>query len=316
MSPEQPAGQQEAGRGGTLATSKRRQLGHRAATRRHRRDAYAPWWQHLLALLAVIVFLAPFAWLAIASVTPAGALLDRPLRWWPESMDLSRWFAIATGGSTTPAGGFRQAMINSTIVAIGTVALSLTVAVLGGYALSRLRFRGHQMVLLGFLSTYMMPPIAIVIPLYLILVQIGLLDSKIGLILVYSSFITPFVLWTLTGFFDTLPRELDEAATVDGAGRMRILVQVLLPLCRPGIFSAVLFASLLCWDEFLYALIFTSSSASKTIPVAVAEFSGKFSTDFGLVSAGGLLAALPPVIVALIFQRHIAAGLAAGAVKG
>lgn len=285
-------------------------------TRRSRRDARAPWWMHLLALVAILVFLAPFAWLAIASITPAGALLDKPLRWWPRTVDLSRWVDIATGDPTTPAGGFRQAMLNSLIVAAGTVVLSLTVAILGAYALSRFRFRGHRVALLAFLSTYMMPPIAIVIPLYLILVQLGLLDTKLGLVLVYSSFITPFVLWTLTNFFNALPRELDEAATIDGAGRMRILWQVLLPLAKPGIFSAVLFATLLCWDEFLYALIFTSTSASKTIPVAVAEFSGKFATDFGLLAAGGLLAALPPVAVALIFQRYVTAGLAAGGVKG
>lgn len=279
-------------------------------------ERYGSVWMHLAALVAIVVFLAPFAWLAIASVTSRGALLEKPLHWIPQHLDFSRWRDIFTGDASTPAGGFRSAMVNSAIVAVGTVALSVFVAVLGAYAASRLKFRGRGLTLLTFLATYMIPPIAIVIPLYLVLVRIGLLDNVIGLILVYSSFITPFVLWTLTNFFDALPREIDEAATIDGAGRMRILWQVLLPLAKPGLFSAILFATMLCWDEFLYALIFTSTPASKTIPVAVAEFSGKFATDFGLLSAGGLLAALPPVVVALIFQRYVTAGLAAGGVKG
>jgi multiple sugar transport system permease protein len=288
-------------------------------SRRRRRDAserYASVWMHLAAIVVILVFVAPFAWLGIASITARSELLQKPLRWWPAHVDFSRWADIFTGDAMTPAGGFRSAMVNSLIVAAGTVVLSVSVAVLGAYAASRLNFRGRNLTLLAFLATYMIPPIAIVIPLYLILVQIGLLDSKLGLILVYSSFITPFVLWTLTNFFDALPRELDEAATIDGAGRMRILWQVLLPLAKPGLFSAILFATMLCWDEFLYALIFTSTPASKTIPVAVAEFSGKFATDFGLLSAGGLLAAIPPVVVALIFQRYVTAGLAAGGVKG
>jgi len=146
--------------------------------------------------------------------------------------------------------------------------------------------------------------------------NLHLLNTRLGLILVYSSFVTPFVLWSLSNYMDGVPRELDEAATIDGAGRLRILWSVLLPLTRPGIFAAILFATLLCWDEFLYALIFTSTTASKTIPVAVAEFSGKFSTDFGLVAAGGVLAAIPPVLIALAFQRYLVAGLVSGAVKG
>ncbi|MEO7124500.1 MAG: carbohydrate ABC transporter permease [Nakamurella sp.] len=296
----------------TSGRTGRRKRSHVAASG----ERYASVWLHLAALVAIIVFLAPFAWLAIASVTTRGALLEKPLHWIPQQLDFSRWKDIFTGDAATPAGGFRSAMVNSAIVALGTVTLSIVVAVLGAYAVSRLKFRGRGLTLLAFLATYMIPPIAIVIPLYLVLVNLGLLDSKLGLILVYSSFITPFVLWTLTNFFDALPREIDEAASIDGAGRMRILWQVLLPLAKPGLFSAILFATMLCWDEFLYALIFTSTPASKTIPVAVAEFSGKFATDFGLLSAGGLLAAIPPVIVALVFQRYVTAGLAAGSVKG
>lgn len=277
---------------------------------------YAAWWIHAAAYLFILIFSLPFAWLVIASVTPSANLLDRPLRWFPLHFDFSRWIGIATGAANSPAGGFRIAMANSLYIAAGTALVCTVASIYGAYALSRLRFQFKRPLLLLFLTSYMMPPIAIIIPLYLILARLHLLDSKIGLIIVYSSFITPFVMWTLTSFLNSIPMELDEAATIDGASKMMTLKSILLPLMRPGLFSAVLFAVLLCWDEFLYALIFTSTSASKTIPIAVAEFSGKYSTDFGLVAAGGVLAAIPPVVVALIFQKQVTAGLAAGAVKG
>ena len=274
------------------------------------------WWVYAIAAVVIFVALAPIVWLAIASITPSDALLEKPLRFFPAQVDLSRWNAIFTQGEHSPAGGFRVSMLNSLVIAFGTVVVSLLVGIPGAYAFSRLRFRGRRTALMTFLATYMVPTIALVIPLYLIMANLHLLNTRIGLIIVYSSFVTPFVLWSLSNYMDGVPRELDEAATIDGAGRLRILWSVLLPLTRPGIFAAILFATLLCWDEFLYALIFTSTTASKTIPVAVAEFSGKFSTDFGLVAAGGVLAALPPVFIALAFQRYLVAGLVSGAVKG
>jgi multiple sugar transport system permease protein len=290
----------------------------RPVPRRRRRNAdeYASIWIHLIAVAVIAVALLPVAWMVIASVTPPADLLARPLRWIPRDLDFSRYREVFTGSADSAAGAFRRAMLNSLLVAAGTVTVSLTVGILGGYAFARLRFRGRQVTLLVFLSTYMLPPISLVIPLYLVLVRLHLLDSVIGLIVVYSSFCTPFVLWTLSGYFAGIPVELEEAARLDGCSRLGVLWRIVLPLAKPGIFSAVLFATLLCWDEFLYALIFTNSAEAKTIPVAIAEFSAKFSTDFGLVCVGGLLAAVPPVVVALAFQRFVVAGLMAGAVKG
>jgi len=148
------------------------------------------------------------------------------------------------------------------------------------------------------------------------MVQLHLLDTKLGLIVVYCSFTTPFVLWTMGNYFQTIPMELEEAAQVDGCTRVGALVRVILPIARPGLLSTMLLAFLIAWDEFLYALIFTSTDRAKTIPVAIAEFTGRYSTDFGLQAAGGLLAAVPPVLLAVAFQRHIVGGLSAGAVKG
>src|SRR5699024_10767810 len=150
-----------------------------------------------------------------------------------------------------------------------------------------------------FLATYMLPPIVLLIPLYTILSSMRLLDSKIGLIVVYCSYVTPFILWILSNYFLTIPADLEEAARVDGCTRLGALFRIILPVARPGIFAALMFGFLLAWDEFMYALIFTSTTNSKTIPVAIAEFTGKHTTDFGLVAAGGIIAALPPVILAI-----------------
>jgi multiple sugar transport system permease protein len=145
--------------------------------------------------------------------------------------------------------------------------------------------------------------------------RFGLLDTKTGLVIVYCSLATPFALWNMSVFFGSLPPELEDAARVDGCSRLGALVRVILPLSKPGIVATALYAFLLCWDEFLYSLIFTSTSQAKTIPVAIAEFTGRNAVDFGLIAAGGILASLPPVALTMVFQRYLISGLASGAVK-
>jgi len=167
-----------------------------------------------------------------------------------------------------------------------------------------------------FLVTYMLPPIAIVIPIYLIMAQVHLLDTKLGLVAVYCSFVTPFVLWIMSNYFLSLPPDLEDAARVDGCSRLGALFRVMLPIARPGLFATMMFGFLLAWDEFLYVLILTSTSNAKTVPVAIAEFTGRHSVDFGLIAAGGVLASVPPVLLAVAFQKYVVSGLTSGAVKG
>ncbi|WP_027342729.1 carbohydrate ABC transporter permease [Hamadaea tsunoensis] len=270
---------------------------------------------HIGALVASILILAPFAWLVITSIAGQTDLLARPLRWWPEHVTLSRYREIFSGAAGGVAAQFRSAMVNSLVVAAGTVLISVSVGIFGGYALARLRFPLRRVTLLSFLVTYMLPPIVLIIPLYLLMARFGLLDTKLGLVIVYCSLATPFALWTMNNFFGSLPVELEEAARVDGCSRLGALIRIILPLARPGIVATVLFVFLLCWDEFLYALIFTSTSDAKTIPVAIAEFTGRNAVDFGLIAAGGVLAAVPPVLLAVVLQRHLLSGLTAGALK-
>lgn len=274
---------------------------------------------HLAAVLMAVVVLAPFAWLVISSISPPRELLSAEPHWWPDAPTLERYraiFASSDVGGTDVAANFRQAMINSFIVATVTTLISLVVGVLGGYAFARLRFRMRRTTLFAFLAVYMLPPIALVIPLYLGLAALGLLDTKAGLVLTYCSIVTPFCLWTMSNYYLSLPPDLEEAARVDGCTRLGALFRVILPLSRPGVLTTGMFGFLLAWDEFLFSLIFTSTTNAKTIPVAIAEFTGKYSSDFGLIAAGGVLATLPPLVLALVFQRYIAGGLTSGAVKG
>ncbi len=271
---------------------------------------------HVAAVLTMLVILAPFAWLAYSSLVAPTDLLSKPLHWWPSHWTLSRYREIFAGHGQSAAAEFRTAMRNSFLVAAGTVLVSLTVGVLGGYALARLRFPLRRFTLLSFLVTYMLPPITLLIPLYLLMARFGLLDTKTGLVIVYCSLATPFALWTMSNFLGALPAEIEESARVDGCSRLGALFRVVLPLARPGIVATGLFAFLLCWDEFLYALIFTSTDQAKTIPVAIAEFTGRNAVDFGLIAAGGILATLPPLLLTMVFQRYLIDGLSAGAVKG
>jgi multiple sugar transport system permease protein len=271
---------------------------------------------HIAAVLVSIVILAPFVWMLVASVSEPADLIRRPYHWIPSHLTFFRYSQIFEGKGTDVAREFRQSILNSTIVATGTVIVSMTVGIFGAYAFAMLKFRFRRLTLMVFLGTYMLPPIALLIPLYLIMSSLGLLNSKLGLIIIYTSYVTPFVLWILSNYFLTIPKELEEAARIDGCSRMGALFRTMLPVARPGIFATIMFAFLLSWDEFLYALIFTSTSASKTIPVAIADFTGRYSTDFGLVAAGGLIASVPPVLLAIAFQRYVVGGLSAGAVKG
>lgn len=236
------------------------------------------------------------------------------MRWLPSELYLDRYVEIFQGKGVGET--FRAGLRNSLVVATGTVTIAMVVGILGAYAFARLRFRFRSLTLMVFLMTYMLPQIALLIPLYFILNALHLLDNVVGLIIVDLSLVVPFTLWILSNYFLTLPMELEEAARIDGCSRMGALVRVMLPAARPGIFAAIMFSFLLAWDEFMYALIFTSSDAAKTIPVAISEFAGRYTTDFGLVAAGGLLAALPPVLIAIVFQRYVVSGMTTGAVKG
>jgi multiple sugar transport system permease protein len=273
----------------------------------------------LLAMIPVLLFIyAPLAWLLTSSISTRADLLALPPHLLPNSPTLKNYTDILLPGEgvSEVARTFKITLGNSLLVSLATTFICLTIASLAAYALARLRLRYKDHFIIGILSVRMIPEISLVIPLFIVAAKLGWLDKPIVLIVSYLSFSLPFAIWMLTTFFETIPVELEDAALIDGSSRLNTLFRIILPLAAPGIVSTALFIFLLAWDEFFFALIFTSTVAAKTVPVAIAEFTGRYAVDITAMMAGGVLAALPPVILALVFQRYIVSGLSAGAVKG
>ena len=268
---------------------------------------------YAMAVLLVLSIVAPLFWLVISSLAGVKDLVVRPLRWIPASLSLERYRDIFFGQAGL---SFRSALRNSVIVAFLSTGVSLVVAIVAAYSLSRFPGRGRSAVLYVMLATYMMPPVAILLSLYITLRQVHLVNTVWGLSIVYCSFLIPFLTWIMKGFIDTVPKELEEAAMIDGAGRLATLLRIVIPVAVPGIVAAVLLGVLMSWDEFFYALIFTSTDQATTIPVAIAQFTKRHEVDYGMMTAGGVVAALPPVVLALVLQRYLIQGLTSGSVKG
>ena len=243
-------------------------------------------------------------------------LTAKPLKLIPNELFFDRFRQIfQSETSSDPAYVFRIALKNSFIIAVSVTLLSLCVGTLAAYAFGQLRFRGKNTLMLLILFTYMLPPAAMIIPLYRIYNQLGLLDKRWPLVVLYLSFIVPFIIWVMQDFFGSISKSFEEAAQVDGATRLQTLFYVFMPIARPGAIATGILAFLMSWDEFFYSLIFTSSLTSKTMPVAIAEFNGKFTIDYGMISVAGILGSLIPVLITVIFQKYIVLGMTAGGVK-
>ena len=192
----------------------------------------------------------------------------------------------------------------------------MVIGSLVGYSFARLNFRGSSTLLLVYLATRMVPALAIMVSLYLIFQTLGLLDTLLALILSYLTFTVPYSVWIMASYFRTIPRDLEDAARVDRCNWINMMVRVFLPVASPGLIACAMFAFMSSWGEFLYALLFTSTLNSKTMPIIIAGFVTDTTTSPTLMNAGGVLAVLPPLVLALIFQRLIVSGITAGAVKG
>lgn len=280
------------------------------------------------AVIAIVVWtLAPVAWLAISSITPYNELIsDRATHWFPRRPTFAN-FKVMFDLSSEVGERFVYAIRNSMIVASSVTAICLVTGTLAAYALARLPVKGKKTLVLSLMSIRMLPTIALVIPFFVLVsyvdygfMNIGssfhLFDTKLCLIILYTTFILGFVIWIMRGFFLTIPTELEEAARIDGCTRLQALRHVALPLCAPGLVATGILSFLLAWDEFLLALIFTRSNNAITLPLFIAELGSQYITAYDQISAAGVMAAVPPVLLALLFQRFIVQGLTSGSVKG
>jgi arabinogalactan oligomer/maltooligosaccharide transport system permease protein len=211
---------------------------------------------------------------------------------------------------------FARWLLNSVMVSLATTLLGVFLASTAAYAFSRFRFPGRTAALLSFLVTQMFPGILMMIPLYLIMDTLGLLDRLAGLTLVYATTAIPFCVWMLKGYFDTIPKELEEAAVMDGASRARIFWTLVLPLSLPGVAVTALFSFMTAWNEFILAATFMNQETSYTLPVGLQMMVGQFSSDWGHFAAGSVLVSLPVMALFFALQRYLVAGLTAGGVKG
>ena len=279
---------------------------------------------HLFLVAFTLLTLYPLLWviaiafsgeqsLAIASLPRNPGTLDR-LRAvipWPHQWSVGNFVSVMTDQP------FSRWLWNSAVVAVGTTVLGVFLACTAGYAFSRFKFPGRRAGLMSFLVSQMFPGTLMLIPLYIIIVQwLGLGSTRAGLVLTYTTTAIPFCVWMLKGYFDTIPRELEEAALMDGASPARIFWQIVLPLSKPAVAVTALLSFMTGWNEFILAATFMDKEALYTAPVGLRFFVGGFSQQWGYFAAGSVIVSIPVVVLFLFVQKYLVSGLTAGAVKG
>src|SRR5579875_2428724 len=252
----------------------------------------------------------PLFWLLKVSVTPNDLLYSEGVRLWPSRMTLDHYSSVI--GHTQFPLFFR----NSAIVSGATALISTLVASGAGYGFSRFAFRGRAAIVGLMLISQMFPLVMIVAPIFRLLSPLGLTDSLTGLVIVYTAFNVPFATFLMQSFFDGIPKDLEEAAMIDGASRFQALRLVVLPLTLPGLAATLGFVFTAAWSELLFALMLNSSARASTFPVGLLAFVSKFSVDFGQMMAAGVLALIPVCALFFVIQRYLVQGLTTGAVKG
>jgi multiple sugar transport system permease protein len=255
------------------------------------------------------LFLFPLLWIVSLSLKTRLQMFTLPplAPWWPTLENYAAVFGRAD---------FGHAFVNSVIVSACAVSLSLLVGVPAAYAMARFPFFGRNAMFFALLAMRMLPPIAVLVPMYVLFAAAGLTTTRTSVVLAYTTFSLPLVVWIMRGFFEDLPRELEESAWVDGASRLRAFLHIVLPLIRPGIVAACILCLQLAWNDFLFAAVLTSNT-TRTLPVLMAAFSGgDTGVDWGGMTASGVLVMLPVILFSFLAQRHLVAGLSSGAVKG
>ena len=266
--------------------------------------------QYLMLAPFIAFALFPLYWLIKVAVTPTELLYSEGVRMWPSATTWDNFRFVLT------ASDFPLYFRNSLFVSGTTSLLTVIIAALAGYAFSRMAFRGKMAIVALMLVTQMFPLVMLIAPMFKILQPLGLTGSLWGLVIVYTAFNVPFATFLMQSFFDGIPRELDEAAMMDGHTRAGALLHIVLPLTLPGIAATLGFVFTAAWSELLFALMLLSGSSDTTFPVGLLSFVSRFSVDFGQMMAAGVLALIPAALFFLLIQRYLVQGLTAGAVKG
>lgn len=274
-----------------------------------------PWYLKLITLwipvILVCVFaVLPVAWAFVTSLKEATEIHTASVRYWPRNPTLQNYVNVI---KTTD---FPTQFKNSCIISAATTLICVILSVTAAYAFSRFKFRGSKVLRKFFISSQMFPKVLIIIPLFVIMQGLHLLNTRGSLVLAYTTFSLPYVMYMLIGYFTGIPRELDEAATVDGCSRTGILFKIVLPLSLPGIVATAIYTFIHAWDELMFAVMFTSTAAQRTLPVGLSMYIGEYGIEWGNMCAAALLTSLPVILLFMFLQKFLIAGMTAGGVKG
>jgi len=263
-----------------------------------------------LPMAAIVLFaIGPYLWMLLTSLRVESTLFAPNRTLWPAELTPANYLRLFTRTS------FAINLLHSVVVALGTVAVGLALSITAAYAFSRYRFPGRRALMLTFLLINMFPLILLIIPLFITMRVLGILDTHLALILAHSTFSIPFATWMMTSYFDAIPRSLDEAALVDGCTPIGALLRVVLPLALPGVIATGIYIFITSWNEYLYASVLAGQEV-RTLTVAVQTLIGEYEIAWGLLTAGGVVGALPVTVLFLFIQKRLIAGMTQGAVKG
>ncbi|WP_309120690.1 carbohydrate ABC transporter permease [Paenibacillus sp.] len=258
--------------------------------------------------LVLMVF--PLYWIVMTSLKPKKDIFSFPLHYWPQQFTLENYINIFKISK------FHVYIGNSLLVSVLSAVIVIAISILSAYVMARFTFRGHKQIMMAFFSTQMLPGFVSLAPLYLLLAELDLINTRFSLLILYTVGLIPFSTIMLRGFFQRIPSSLEEAAMIDGCSRLGSLYRVILPVMLPGIASTFIFAFVQNWNELFAAVMFIDSESMKTLPVAMNSFIMKFDVDWGAMSAGTVLSVIPTVILFAFAQRYIVEGLTQGAEKG
>ena len=265
--------------------------------------------------LAMAIICLPGLWIVLASFRPTVEIMAKPPVWVPENLSFDAYVAMFSGvgqGGIPVIEYFR----NSLIISVTSTAIALAIGMAGGYAFARFRFKAKSSIFLGLMLTRTVPGIALSLPLFFVYSRLGIIDTHFGLIMAYVALNVPFTIWLIDGFFRQVPKDLAEAAQIDGCTRWQAFWQVEFPLAGPGIASAGIFAFLTSWNEFALASQLTRSVTSKTLPVGLLDYTSEFTIDWRGMCALAVIMIIPALVLTFIVQKHLVSGLTSGAVKG
>jgi multiple sugar transport system permease protein len=261
-------------------------------------------------ILLAIVCIFPILWTFLTSVKLETDIVTRDMIYIPTRFTFESYVKLWYQSS------YPTLVLNSLVVTSLTVLICLATGTVAAYSFSRFQFRGRTQLMLAYLVVRMFPAVLVIIPLFIVMRQVGLLDKTFGLAIAYTSFLLPLFVWMLKGFFDGAPKELESAARIDGSTRIGAMLRIVVPIARNGLVATCVFVAIAAWNEYLFALMLTTSQGSRTWPVGLQLMVGEFQLPWGMLAAGGMISILPVVVLFALVQRIMVAGITAGAVKG